>query len=192
MRRLLAIRHAPTEWNLLRRIQGHADLPLAQEGRAQAAKQAVPADFVGAETLCSPLLRAVETARLMGLSPRLEPGLVEMNWGSWEGRTLKSLRSELGQAMASNEARGLDFRPEGGESPREVQLRLAAWLRSLCTGTEPLIAVTHKGVIRAMLAMAENWDMRVSPPVKLHWDRGHEFSIREDGNLRLTHPNLPL
>lgn len=198
MRRLLLIRHAPTQWNSARRIQGRSDIPLGSEGRAQAARRTVPHDFAGAAVVCSPLRRALETARLMGLGPMglgpvtTEPSLVEMDWGAWEGRTLASLRDELGEAMSRNESLGLDFRPAGGESPREVQVRLRTWLRRLGPLGEPLVAVTHKGVIRAMLALAEDWNMRASPPVKLRWDRGHEFRIGSRGDLRLTRPNLCL
>jgi len=193
MRRLLAVRHAATEWNVARRIQGRADIPLAPVGRAQAARQSVPSEYAGAEVLCSPLRRALETARLMGLTGATsEPSLVEMHWGAWEGRTLANLRDELGEAMVRNEALGVDFRPEGGESPRDVQARIGTWLGQLDADGGSLVVVTHKGVIRAMLAMAEDWDMRSSPPVKLHWDCGHEFAIAPDGTLRLMQPNLPL
>ncbi len=193
MKRLLLIRHAPTDWNAAGRIQGRVDVPLSSRGRTTAASLSVPTEFVAAMIVCSPLQRALETARLMGLSPvRHEPGLIEMDWGAWEGRTLLSLRTELGENMACNEARGLDFRPEGGESPREVQARLRSWLAPLARDSAPLVAVTHKGVIRAMLAMAIGWDMRESPRVRLRWDRGHEFGLGADGTLRLTRPNLLL
>ena len=49
--------------------------------------------------------------------------------------------------MSENEAAGLDFRPAGGESPRDVQDRLLPWLAGL---RGPTVAVTHKGVIRAL------------------------------------------
>ena len=68
---------------------------------------------------------------LLGLDPRPEPRLVEMAWGEWEGRRLADLRAELGDAMIENEARGLDFRPPGGESPRDVQERLKPLLACL-------------------------------------------------------------
>ena len=48
---------------------------------------------------------------------------------------LADLRAELGPAMAENEARGLDFRPPGGESPREVQARLKPFLADLAAPT---------------------------------------------------------
>jgi probable phosphoglycerate mutase len=101
-----------------------------------------------------------------------------MSWGEWEGRSLAELRAELGEAMRQNEARGLDFRPAGGESPREVLARVSYWLALL---TEPTLAVTHRGVIRAVLAAATGWDMCGAPPAKLDWSACHLFRLAADG-----------
>src|SRR3546814_10532072 len=62
--------------------------------------------------------------------------LVETDWGAWEGRTLAELRADLGAGMAANEARGLDFRPPGGESPRDVQDRMRPLLAELARSEE--------------------------------------------------------
>src|SRR6185436_13405655 len=112
-------------------------------------------------------LRCVETATLLGFAeaPR-EPRLAEMSWGRWEGRKLAELRETLGEDMRRNEERGWDFRPEGGETPREVYARLQSWLREI---EGPTLAVTHRGVIRAILAAAAAWDMRGKRPAKLDW-----------------------
>jgi probable phosphoglycerate mutase len=101
----------------------------------------------------SPLSRAVETAQILsGAPPREEPALSEMDWGEWEGYGLDDLRQRFGDAFARNEAAGLDFRPPGGESPREVRDRVVRWLGEIAALGEPVVAVTHKGVLRAVLA----------------------------------------
>jgi probable phosphoglycerate mutase len=125
----------------------------------------------------SPLKRCVQTAALLGApdAPR-EPRLIEMDWGDWEGQTIASLRERLGDEMRENEARGLDFRPPNGESPREVLLRVRTWLREVAT---PTLAVTHRGVIRAVLAQATGWDMRGRPPFKLDWSAAHVFLVHD-------------
>ena len=69
--------------------------------------------------------RAMDTARLLGLDPKPEPRLIEMAWGEWEGKSLEDLRAELRRRRwRRTRRRGLDFRPPGGESPRDVQERL--------------------------------------------------------------------
>ena len=174
---LLVIRHAPTEWNAAGRIQGRADLALSEAGRRWLKGVQMPADWDGAICLSSPLRRATETARLLGLDPQPEPALIEMDWGGWQGRRLADLRAELGAEMAENEARGLDFRPPGGESPRDVQARLLPRLRML---SAPTVVVTHKGVLRALYALATGWDMKGKSPDKLLDGHAHEFGVAGD------------
>jgi broad specificity phosphatase PhoE len=122
---LVLIRHGPTDWNADRRLQGHTDVPLSEEGRELVSSWRVPPPVDGYRWVSSPLQRASETAELLGArDPALEPRIIEMHFGEWEGRRLPDLRSELGEEMVRNEARGLDFQPEGGETPRQVQERL--------------------------------------------------------------------
>lgn len=169
------MRHGATEWTEAGRIQGRRDVPLSAAGRASLQGRALPAACRGMRIVTSPLARCAETAALLGApdAPR-EPRLVEMDWGTWEGRTLAGLRAELGAAMAANEARGLDFRPHGGESPREVLARVSAWLSGL---DAPTLAVTHRGVIRVVFAAATGWDMTGKPPAKLDWSAVHFFRL---------------
>ena len=186
---LLVIRHAPTAWNADKRIQGRADIPLGDAGRALARAARLPAEWHGARCLSSPLFRALETALLLSLEPEPEPRLIEMDWGAWEGRRLTELRQELGAAMAEKEARGLDFRPPGGESPREVQERLRPLLAELAG---PAVFVTHKGVLRALYALATGWDMRAKAPEKLADACAHAFQVAPGGAVIVAELNIPL
>jgi broad specificity phosphatase PhoE len=168
--RIALIRHGRTAWNEQGRMQGRADLPLSPAGRAEVAGWRLPDDWAGARWLSSPLKRATETAALLtGRPAAIEPRLIEMDWGAWEGRTLAELRAAGPAAMAANEARGLDFRPDGGESPREVRARLEGLFIELAAepGLHDIVCVTHKGVIRAALSLATGWDMTSRPPLRL-------------------------
>jgi probable phosphoglycerate mutase len=195
MSELVLIRHAETAWNAARRLQGQSDVPLSPRGRVMAAAWRLPPDLAGHRWLSSTLGRARETAALLGRPEAVaHVALNEMNWGAWEGRTLRDLRAELGAAMAENEARGLDFRPEGGESPREVQARLRPLLRSLAAAGRPTVAVAHRGVLRALYCLASGWDLTGKPPVE--FDRGalQRFRLAADGSpsvLRLNEPMRP-
>lgn len=164
--RVCLIRHASTSWNESGRIQGRTDVPLSPAGRAQAARWRLPEGWAGAACVASPLARARETAAILGFpAATTDPRLAEMSWGAFEGRTLAELRADLGPKMMELEARGLDFRPPGGESPRMVTERLAACLRALAAAPEDRVLVAHKGVLRAALVLALGWDMRGKPPV---------------------------
>ncbi len=189
MTRLLVIRHGETDWNAAGLMQGRADRPLTEAGRAWFGAAQLPPGWEDAACLASPLQRAMETAKLLSLDPKPEPRLIEMDWGNWEGHSLTALRAELGDAMALNEARGLDFCPDGGESPRDVQERL----RPLLTGlAAPTIAVTHKGVLRALHALATGWTMTTKAPDKLHDGCAHAFDIAPDGAPSVSALNIPL
>ena len=183
MTRVALLRHADTAWSREGRIQGRTDVDLLPG----VAVPSLAKTCEGMRIVTSPLKRCVQTAALLGApdAPR-EPRLVEMDWGEWEGETLQGLRKRLGHTMLENEARGLDFRPPKGESPREVLLRVRAWLREVAT---PTLAITHRGVIRAVLALATGWDMRGKPPVKLQWSALHFFAV-ENGNPRVEQLNV--
>ena len=172
---LALLRHADTAWSAEGRIQGRSDLPLSDAGRASLADRRLPAACRGMRIVTSPLARCVETAALLGAPQAArERRIAEMSWGAWEGKRLEALRAELGEAMRENEDRGLDFRPSGGESPREVLARVGEWLTEL---SEPTLAIAHRGVIRAVLAAATGWDMRGRPPAKLDWSAFHFFQV---------------
>ena len=184
------IRHMPTEWNAAGRLQGAEDVPVDS---ATAPKWQVPPQLDGFRWLTSPLRRARDTARLLGIAePVIEPRLSEMRWGLWEGETLAGLRERLGAEMAAAEAAGVDLRPPGGESPREVQARIRPMLAEIAQRDRPTAAVTHKGVIRAVLALATRWDMRDKPPHRLNWSAAHLFRLDESGEPSIARLNVAL
>ena len=91
------IRHGPTGWNAERRLQGRADRPLSDEGRARVAGWRVPDAYLGFEWVASPLSRARETAEILGLPvARTEDAIVRDGLGRLGGpyapRTGRALR----------------------------------------------------------------------------------------------------
>ena len=166
MTHLVLVRHGPTVWNGEGRLQGRTDMPLSDEGREIVATWRVPSTFDGFDLVVSPLRRCTETAALLARTmtdpptPRCDPRLVEMSWGQWEGRTLSELREAYGDGLEVNEGRGLDFRPHGGESPHDVQERVRPVLEEIGRTKQPTLAVVHRGVMRAVYALATGWDMR--------------------------------
>ncbi len=198
---LALIRHGPTEWNANKRIQGSTDVPLGDYGRETVRGWKLPMELEGFIWVSSPLVRARETAEIlqgvlgvMGKTRAIEadPRLREMNWGDWEGENLDDLRRRLGPKMAANEARGLDFRPPGGESPREMQNRLKPWLVDISNSNQPVFAVTHHGVIRAIYALAGGWDMTGKRPIKFHTGAVHFFRVTVGGAIRIERMNVTL
>jgi probable phosphoglycerate mutase len=190
---VVLIRHGPTAWNEEQRLQGATDVPLSDNGREIVSRWRVPPPVDRYKWVCSPLRRAAETAVLLGAGDyEIEPRLVEMNYGNWEGSRLGDLRAALGDEMAENEARGLDFRPDGGENPREVQQRLGSWLMDVAKLGRPTVAVTHHGVLRALYSMATGWDMAAPLPEKFQWGAMHCFRVAGDGQASVQRINVSI
>lgn len=196
MTRLGIIRHAQTEWNVQRRIQGQDDSPLTPEG-VLAARAWGPALAVhGFSALySSPLGRAMRTAELvgegLGLTPVPEPGLTEQAFGEWTGRQVSELR---GQGLLDGpEALGWAFTPPGGEDRREVLLRAWKSLTDLAARHqgESILAVTHEGVVRAVLYALMGRDYLPEEP-KILAPRALHVLRLERGCLRVEMINQPL
>lgn len=190
---LIILRHGRTAWNAAGRLQGRSDIPLLPETEAALSRLRVPAPYDRWRWLSSPLIRAQRTAEILaGRAVETDPALIEMDFGAWEGEYLSKLRQRDPVGMKANEDRGLDMQPPGGESPRMVMERLRPFLAELAARDEKVIAVAHKALIRALLAMATNWPMLGRAPVKLDWGALHLFSLGVEGDIRLVKANIPL
>jgi broad specificity phosphatase PhoE len=177
---LALIRHGPTEWSEARRYQGRADTPLSAAGRAAVSAWRIPKPFRAFDWFCSPLARAVETANILGLpAPAVEPRLIEMDWGDFQGLTYEELKARY-------------VRPPSGESPREVIERVKPWLAERIGAGRPAGAVVHRGIIRALLAHATGWPMVGRPPYKLDWSALHLFELLADGEIRVVRLNMAM
>ena len=153
-------RHGETDWNRESRFQGHADPPLNELGRQQAAELAEAlAQEQLAAVYSSPLRRALETAQVVARGHGLEAvpveGLREVDVGSWQALT----RDEVERRFPEQFRRWLDYGRgwDDGESYEEMGRRVLAALDELVArhDDERIVAVTHGGPIRAALARAE-------------------------------------
>lgn len=191
MTMLALIRHGETAWNAEGRIQGRADVGLSPAGIAELRALTPPIELSGARWITSPMLRARQTANLLNGQADIEPRLIETDWAAWEG-LCSTVTSYHAHRISARGLAGLDFRPPGGESPRDVQARLTDLFADLARSKTPVVGVTHKGVIRAALSLATGWDMQGKPPVKLKWRAAHLFRLAADGAVSLEQPNLML
>lgn len=115
--RLVVLRHGETDHNAQGRFQGHADIPINELGRrqAEAARMRLGARHFDA-VYSSPLVRAVETARIVrpGAEILVDERLMEINVGSWAGLTWAEIQAQMPD-YEQKYADGVDFRrsPEG-------------------------------------------------------------------------------
>ena len=178
MIRLALLRHGHTAWNRAGRIQGRSDIPLDETARTDLAAQSLPEGWKDADLWSSPLTRAAETATLVaGRAPQTTPALIEMNWGAWEGQHGVDLRADPASGFRDIEHWGWDYRPPGGESPREVWNRINPWIKSLARDT---VAVCHIGIMRMILARAYGWDFNGPAPFQVKRNRLFVVEISHD------------
>ena len=105
MKKVYLIRHGLPDFPGGKRMcLGTTDLPLCAEGLAQAENMAARLPPV-TEVFSSPLTRAVETARAIGLPVTVLPELREMYAGRWDGLTFQEIRLRYPELYA---ARGSD------------------------------------------------------------------------------------
>ncbi|MCX7304469.1 MAG: histidine phosphatase family protein [Hyphomicrobiales bacterium] len=182
------MRHGHTAWNRAGRIQGCTDEPLDEQARRHLASLQVPESLGDAAVMSSPLARAVETARIVfRREPAIASALMEMDWGRWEGQCGIDLLAHANSGYRHIEEWGWDYRPPGGETPRGVLARLQPWLDGL---SGPVVAVTHIGVMRVLLARATGWNFEGPPPFKVKRDRLYRIDVHDDGLL--AHDDLPV
>jgi len=189
MTRLLFLRHGPTQWNREGRLQGQIDTPLLPAVEPEIARWRVPQPFASAPCYASALTRARRTAELLGRIPETDARLNEMAYGDWEGRIAAEVRE--GPDIIEGHM-GLDFRPPGGESPREVQRRLAAFMADRAAEGGDFLVVAHKQVIRCLYALASGWAMDRDPDDRLDFAAAQLFGVGADGRPVVLGLNLPL
>lgn len=161
--RILLIRHGETEWNRIRRFQGRSDLPLSLEGRDQAQALAIALkDEPITAFYSSPLIRAIETARLIKVGHPsvplfVEEGLVEMDLGEFEGIEAHRWAEQYPDFRKAWREDPASVRMPGGESLQEVQTRATNTLERVTNLYSPestLVLCSHNFVNRAILCSA--------------------------------------
>ncbi|MCU4746645.1 MULTISPECIES: histidine phosphatase family protein [Streptomyces] len=196
--RILLVRHGQTAWSVDGRHTGHTDVPLLDEGRADAKAlgarlHRAPWDGLrGAQVRTSPLSRAKETCELAGFGDRASDwdALKEWDYGDAEGRT--------GEQMA--EARGGEWvlwrdGVRGGETFAQLSARadeVVAWAREV-EGDAVLFA--HGHILRSVAARWLDQDVRFASRIRLApaslselgWAHGEPVLARWNDTGHLEH-----
>jgi ribonuclease H / adenosylcobalamin/alpha-ribazole phosphatase len=159
--RLLLLRHGQTEHSAQRRYSGRADLTLTELGQRQAAAAATrlaSTDGVVA-VVTSPLLRARHTAKpvadALGVPLNVHDGLIETDFGAWEGLTFAEAHARDPELHA-RWLTDTSIAPPGGESMDAVHRRVRRVCDQLIAehGAATLVVVSHVTPIKSLLRMA--------------------------------------
>jgi probable phosphoglycerate mutase len=159
---VLFIRHGETDWNRIKRIQGHIDIPLSAHGFLQAEQLGERLAHEGRldAVYSSDLLRAQQTARpfadALGLTVRLAEGLRERQYGAFQGHDSDEINTKFPAEYIEWQTRDPGFAPPGGESQRVFYHRVIHAM-------EPIVAahpggriacVAHGGVLDCIYRFA--------------------------------------
>ena len=118
---VLLIRHGETAWNREKVFRGIHDVPLNDNGRAQAAlvARALAARPIDA-AYTSPLSRARETADIVlaphGIEAAILEGLTDFDYGDWTGLTDDAVAAKWPDARALWGATPHLAQPPGGDT----------------------------------------------------------------------------
>jgi probable phosphoglycerate mutase len=146
---IVLVRHGETEWSRTRRHTGRTDIPLSEEGKAQA--RLVGRALRGREfglVLTSPLRRARETCELAGFGAvaAARDELMEWDYGEYEGRTTTKIREERpGWSLWRDGV-------PGGESPEDVGRRADRVVRELRAAGGDALVFGHGHALRVLAA----------------------------------------
>lgn len=191
VRKILAVRHGVTDWNLESRFQGQLDIPLNAEGRAQAELLARRLKDVRPDAIySSPLRRAYETTQIIaGGAPFIrDQRLMEIHHGTWQGKTRHEIASEFPDAWQQWDSDPSLFTPEGAESAGQLQRRVSEFLANI--NERVIICVSHGVVIQMMctiLLPVQSAEARLYPPRN---GSVHEFTINRDTVLCRVLPEV--
>ena len=152
--RILLARHGETDWNHIGRWQGHADPPLNELGRRQAAELAERLSHDGISAIySSDLRRASETALIvgarLGLPVTEDAALREIDVGSWSGLTRGEVAERFPDGFARWQAGEIGH---DGETREELTERVVGAVEDVARAHpgETVLVVTHGGAIRAL------------------------------------------
>lgn len=165
--RLLLVRHGATAAIAEDRFSGSTGTDLSEQGRWQAARLGERLSRQNITAIySSPLSRALDTARIVGMPCGLEPatrdGLREIGHGHWEGMKREDVERQFAEEYAAWEADPFTFAPAGGESGVAVLARALPVIREVVSAHPggQVLVVSHKATLRLVLSSLLGFDAR--------------------------------
>lgn len=172
MKRVYLIRHALPDFpDGQRRCLGRTDIPLGDVGMAQAEAMAARLPPVTA-VFSSPLIRAIQTAKMIRPDTTVLPGLRELDYGWWDGLTFDQIRRQFPELYAAREY-DKSLLPPDAEPPEQGLSRFSGAMEEAARVSPGDFAiVAHGGVIELFLQAitGRRYKPRYCEVVSLKWD----------------------
>lgn len=193
------IRHARTQWNLEKKLQGRKDMPLSPTGRKDGkiwAKKIADQEYDRIFT--SPMCRACETADLLASNTQIPikvlDDLKEQDFGEWEGRSIQELRNVFPGLVESEEKKGWLFHPPEGESREQLLKRVLPAVKKVCRENKgkKILIVSHSSVMKILIYHILNRRFLPGEKPKMHSYYLHRVLWEDDGFHKVEMNKLAL
>lgn len=196
--KLFCVRHGETCFNLAGRIQGQSDSQLSPLGRrqCQAVAEAL-GEFEIDALIASPLSRALESAQAIAdrlrLPIEIEPRLMEIHAGIFQGHTWEEIDRKFPAESARWRSQDPDYRIPGGESRRDLMARTReAFCAIREAGFRQAVVVAHGGSLSAAFkallgipAERNPFSLRNGSLSVVLWEKDFKLvALNETGHLR--------
>ncbi len=158
--KIFLCRHGETSWNKEHKFQGVSNIPLNKTGLMQARKISELLKNEPIQAIySSKLIRSIKTAEIINEFHRLElvslPQLNELNFGVFEGKTMKQIAKEFGEAIYRRIYHKYDFKHPKGETYSKIdETRIKPFLEMLLRehANQVICIVAHEGVNRLIIS----------------------------------------
>ena len=158
MKTIYFVRHGEIPSNLTDRYAGWSNECLTQNGITQAKAVAANLRHCGIRgVFSSPLRRAYQTAEIIGkelqLRPQIEPYLIELKMGPWEGKYEAEISEYYPEEWHVWNTRPKHLRLPGRETLEQLLDRVllsVERIENALDGQEAALAVTHVSIIRIL------------------------------------------
>jgi broad specificity phosphatase PhoE len=156
--RLIIVRHGRTEWNRVERFRGRADIALDKVGMKQAESVAKRiGEWSISAIYSSPLSRALTTAEIiahpLGLIVQPMPGIVDIDYGEWQGLSTDDVIARDGRLYSQWIESPHEVKFPGGESLVEARERVASSVDTLIQQhpKETVVLVSHRVICQILV-----------------------------------------
>jgi broad specificity phosphatase PhoE len=174
MTEIILVRHGETEWNLKEIFRGRIDIELNETGIKQAELLAEYLSDIRIDAIySSPLRRALKTAEMVAsyhkLDVEIAPGLIDFNYGKWQGLSHQEVKDKYKELYAEWISHPHRVKIPDGESLDDVRQRAVDVVTEVIAKYEGTVALVSHRVVNKVLICA-----------LLGLDNSHFWNIRLD------------
>jgi len=174
MTEIILVRHGETAWNVAEVFRGRIDVELNETGLKQAELLAGYLSSVRIDAVySSPLKRALRTAEVIAdrkkLGVKIAPGLVDFDFGNWQGLSHQEVRDKYKELYAEWIDHPERVRMLAGESLEDVRERAMAVVDDVMGQHSGSVVLVSHRVVNKILICAF-----------LGLDNSHFWNIRQD------------